>query len=107
MINFGSIYLVAKDFDKSLEFYKLLFEKDVAAKNMERFAIFDVDGFCLAIMNGYFDVQNPDKVITKGKYCGDYDDYMKIVRADNTGKIVINLNTDDLKKEYHRSQNLG
>lgn len=96
MINFGSIYLVVKDFQKSLEFYKSLFEKDVTAQNMERFAIFNVNGLCLSLMNGYFDAQNPDKVVTKGKYYSEYDDYMKIAKADNTGKVVINLNTDDL-----------
>lgn len=107
MINFGSIYLVVKDFQKSLEFYKSLFEKDVTAQNMERFAIFNVNGLCLSLMNGYFDAQNPDKVVTKGKYYSEYDDYMKIAKADNTGKVVINLNTDDLQKEYNRLKKLG
>ncbi len=66
MITNGSIYLISKDFDKSVHFYKLLLERAVTAQNMNRFAIFNIDGLCLSIMNGYFDSENPDKVTTKG-----------------------------------------
>lgn len=45
MINYGSIYLIAKDFDKSLEFYKNFLEKEVCAQNQNRFAIFDIGSF--------------------------------------------------------------
>lgn len=34
MITYGSIYLISKDFDKSVQFYKLLLERDVTAQNM-------------------------------------------------------------------------
>ena len=54
MITKGSIYLIAKDFDKSVHFYKLLLEREVTAQNMNRFAIFNIDGLYLSIMNGYF-----------------------------------------------------
>ena len=67
MISQGSIYLIVKDFDKSIQFYKSLLERDVAAQNMNRFAVFNVDGLCLSIMNGFFDSEHPDKVTTKGK----------------------------------------
>ena len=56
MISQGSIYLIVRDFDKSVQFYKLLFERDVLAQNMNRFAVFNIDGLCLSIMNGYFEV---------------------------------------------------
>lgn len=42
MITYGSIYLISKDFDKSVQFYKLLLERDVTAQNMNRFAVFSV-----------------------------------------------------------------
>ena len=102
MISSGSIYTIAKDFDKSVQPYKLLLEQDVTAQNMDRFAIFDIENLCLSIMNGYFDVDNPDKVTTKGKWYEEYDDCVKIAEMKNTGKVVINLSTNDLKKEYDR-----
>lgn len=107
MITKGSIYLIAKDFDKSVHFYKLLLEREVTAQNMNRFAIFNIDGLYLSIMNGYFDSENPDKVITKGKLYEEYDDCVRIAKMQNTGKAVINLCTDDLKKEYDRMCALG
>lgn len=107
MINYGSVYIIAKDFDKSIEFYKLLFEKDVTSQNKNRFAIFKINGLCLSIMNGYFDVENPDQVITKGKYYAVYDDCVSIAEAENPGKVVINLSTDNLRKEYQRIIDLG
>lgn len=107
MINYGSVYLVVKDFDGALDFYKKLFQKDVTDQNMTRFAIFNIDGLCLAIYNGLFDINNPDKVATKGQYCEQYDDMTKILDKENCGKIVINLNTDDLRQEYRRISELG
>ena len=79
MINTGSIYLIVEDFEKSVEFYKLLLEKDVLGQNMNRFAIFGIDKLCLCIMNGCFDKENPDKVVTKGKY---YQEYGRLKKLD-------------------------
>ena len=58
-------------------------------------------------MNGYFDSEHPDKVTTKGKAYKEYDDYVSIAEMQNTGKVVINLSTNDLKKEYDRICALG
>lgn len=102
MINYGSIYLIVKDFDKSLDFYKKLLEKDVCAQNQNRFAIFDIGGFSLAIMNSLYDIQNPDKVITKGLRYDEYDNYLDIALKNNPGKIVINLSSNDLKKDHDK-----
>ena len=107
MINFGSIYLISKDFESSVKFYKELLEKDVVAQNMNRFAIFDVNGFSLSIMNGYFDIENPEKVETKGERYDEYDNYVAIADGVNNGKVVINLGTENLQKEYDRIVNLG
>lgn len=107
MISQGSIYLIVRDFDKSVQFYKLLFERDVIAQNMNRFAVFNIDGLCLSIMNGYFDSKHPDKVTTKGKVYEEYDDCVKIAEMENSGKVVINLFTDNLKSEYNRICALG
>lgn len=107
MISQGSIYLIVRDFEESVQFYKLLLERDVTEQNMNRFAIFNINGLCLSIMNGYFDSEHPDKVTTKGKAYKEYDDYVSIAEMQNTGKVVINLSTNDLKKEYDRICALG
>ena len=106
MIKTGSIYLVVKDFDKSLDFYKQLLEKDVSAQNKTRFAIFNLNGLCFCLMNGYFDAENPEQVITQGKYYEVYDDMVAIAEKENSGKVVINLGTDDLRAEYERIRKL-
>lgn len=106
MITYGSIYIITKDFEKSVTFYKTLFEKDVDAQNKTRFAIFNLDGLTLSIMNGKFDMEHPDEVITQGEYSALYDDMIPIMQAPNCGKVVINLNTNDLKAEYERIQTL-
>ena len=107
MIKTGSIYLVVKDFEKSLEFYKQLLEKDVSAQNKTRFAIFNVNGLCLCLMNGYFDAKNPEQVTTAGKYYEEYDNMVAIAEQENPGKVVINLGTDDLKAEHERISGFG
>lgn len=107
MISYGSIYLIVRDFELSMKFYCSLLERDVAAQNMNRFAVFHVDGLCLSIMNGYFDAEHPDQVSTKGKAYQEYDDLVGIAEAQNAGKVVINLSTNDLKKEHNRIRNLG
>ncbi|MCI9386257.1 MAG: VOC family protein [Lachnospiraceae bacterium] len=106
MIMYGSIYLIAKDFEKSISFYKALFEKDVHAQNKTRFAVFDTNGLWLAIMNGRFDVEHPDEVLKKGERCALYDNMEPIMGTANCGKVVINLNTEDLQAEYERIKSL-
>lgn len=107
MIKDGSIYLVVKDFQNSLEFYKQLLERDVTAQNKTRFAIFNVSGLRLCLMNGYFDVENTEQVVTTGKYYDEYDNMVVIAEKENPGKVVINLGTDDLKAEYERIFGMG
>lgn len=106
MIEYGSIYLVVRDFEKSVEFYKKLFETDVSAQNKTRFAIFNAGGLNLCILNGYFDRDNPDKVVEAGKYNPLYDNYAAVADSWNSRKVVINLGTSDLRKEYERVKSL-
>lgn len=74
-MHLGSIYLIAQNFHESIKFYEKLLEMPVSKKNMDRFAMFNFEGQCIAIMNGYFDKENPDKVIIKGKF----DEYFEII----------------------------
>lgn len=102
MYTYGSIYLIAEDFDQSISFYRALFERDVLNQNKNRFAVFDINGLTLSIMNGKFDREHSDEVETKGEYCALYDDHTSIVKMQNCGKVVINLSVDDLQAEYER-----
>lgn len=106
MITYGSIYLIVKDFDQSVDFYKKLLQADVVNQNKKRFAIFQIDGLHLSIMSGSFDVEHSDQVVREGKYYKEYDDMITIMNASNPGKVVINLCTDDLRKEHQRISDL-
>lgn len=50
-MHLGSIYLIVRDFDKSIDFYEKLLQIPVTAKNMNRFAMFDFEGKCIAIFS--------------------------------------------------------
>lgn len=102
MITFGNIYLITKDFEAAMNFYRKLFERDVVRQNKLRYAVFQIDGLGLAILNGTYDEQHPGEVAKQEKYCGLYDDMGRILDNENCGKTVINICTDNLKKEYER-----
>lgn len=40
MIIFGTVYIITKNFEGPLEFYKKLLKRDVTARNKTRFACF-------------------------------------------------------------------
>ena len=105
-MRYGSIYLIVKDFDKSISFYEKVLDMKVSVLNGKRFAIFNNKGLNLCIMNGYYDNENPNQVVTKGKYWEIYDDLSKIVDSQNSRKVFINLGVDDLNKEYNRIKKL-
>lgn len=62
MITYGNIYIITKNFEAELDFYKKLFERDTACQNKTRYAVFQMDGLGLSIMNGEFDEKHPDEV---------------------------------------------
>ncbi|HEY8421983.1 MAG TPA: VOC family protein [Thermoclostridium sp.] len=105
-MHLGSIYLIVNGFYKSIEFYENLLQIPVTRINKDRFAMFDYEGKCLAIMNGHFDSQNPDLVIRKGEYSEHFDDLKAIALAPNTRKFVLNFWTEDLRKEHERIKGL-
>lgn len=106
-MRYGSIYLVVRDFDKSVSFYEKVFDMKVRAINGKRFAMFDNQGLNLCLMNGYYDIQNKEQVTTKGEYWPIYDDIDKIADSENPRKVFINLGVEDLKAEYQRIKQLG
>lgn len=106
-MHLGSIYLVVKEFKKSLEFYEKLLEMPVSKMNMDRFAMFNFEGNCIALMNGLFDVNHPDKVVRKGEFNEYFDDLQQIVKLPNSRKSVLNFWDEDLKREYIRIKELN
>lgn len=106
-MHLGSIYLIVKDFNKSIQFYEKLLEMSVSAQNMERFAQFEFDGKNISIMNGYFDTTNPNLTVHKGEYVEEFDNLVAIAEAQNTHKFVLNFWTENLEKERERIENLN
>lgn len=54
-MHLGSIYLIVNDFNKSVMFYEKLLQIPTTTRNMDRFAMFEFDGKCTALMNAHFD----------------------------------------------------
>lgn len=105
-MHLGSIYLIVSDFEKSIKFYEKLLQIPVTKRNMDRFAMFKFDGYCLSLNNAYFDVNHPDKVIHKGEQSKLFDDLVNIAQSPNTHKFVLNFWDEDLRKEYNRVKEL-
>lgn len=103
----GSVYFVVRDFEKSLDFYEKVLDMKVSATNGNRFAMFNNDGLNICLMNGYYDVRNPERVIKRGRYFPEYDDQHLIAAAENTRKVFLNLGVPDLRAEYARIERLG
>ncbi len=106
-MHLDSIYLVVSNFEKSIRFYEKVLQIPVTARNTDRFAIFNFEGHCIALMNGFFDADNPDKVERKGDYSDYFDDMVAMALAPNTHKFVLNFWDEDLRAEYERIKNLG
>lgn len=106
-MHLGSVYLIVKDFNKSIQFYEKLLAMSVSAQNMQRFAQFEFDGKNISIMNGYFDITNPDLTVHKGEYVEEFDNLVAIAESKNTHKFVLNFWTDDLENERVRIDKLN
>lgn len=106
-MRYGSVYLVVKDFHKSLDFYEKLLDMKVSATNGERFAVFNNDGLSICLLNGYYDSEHSEQVETKGEVYSIYDDTTAIANSENNRKVFINLAVSDLQKEYDRIAGLG
>ena len=106
-MRYGSVYLIVKDFDKSVSFYENVLDMKVSSVNGKRFAMFNHKGFILCLMNGYYDSENPGQAETRGGYWEIYDNQSKIADSLNTRKVFINLGVENLKAEYNRIRALG
>lgn len=106
-MHLGSIYLIVKDFSKSIDFYEKILDMKVTAKNMERFAQFEFEDHNISIMNAYFDSQDPSLTEHKGEYIEKFDNEPAIAESENTHKFVLNFWVEDLEKERERIVNLN
>ena len=64
-MRYGMIYLVVKDFQRSLDFYEKVLDMKVSETNGERFAVFNNDGLNICLLNGYYDAKHPEQVKIK------------------------------------------
>lgn len=82
-LHLGSVYLIVRDFERSVAFYEKLLSMTVSTRNCgNKFAEFFFDNKCLALMN--------ESNLKGHRYPdGDY-------------KFVLNFWVEDLNREYHR-----
>ena len=106
-MRYGMIYLVVKDFQRSLVFYEKVLDMKVSETNGERFAVFNNDGLNICLLNGYYDAKHPEQVKIKGESFPIYDDTVSIANSENSRKAFINMVVPDLQKEYDRIISLG
>lgn len=87
-IHLGSVYLITRDFEKSISFYEKLLSMEVSTKNCgNKFAEFYIDNKCIALMN--------EDSLPGHHY------------VDGDNKFVLNFWVEDLQKEYDRLIQLG
>ena len=87
-MHLGCIYLIARDFERSITFYEKLLSMTVSTRNCgNKFAQFFFDNKCLALMN---ENNLPGHHYEEGDH-----------------KFVLNFWVEDLRKEYNRLKDLN
>ncbi len=87
-MHLGSVYLIVRDFEKSIDFYEKFLSMKVSTRNCgNKFAEFFFDEKCLALMN--------EENIPGHHY------------EDGDHKFVLNFWVDDLQREYDRLKELN
>lgn len=105
-MHLGSIYIYVKNYEKAKEFYSKLLGIPVTHENKGRFAMFEFEGNCLALMNSRFDLENPELIVEKGEKDAFFDDAISIAENSNASKVVFNFWTENLNEEYERIKKL-
>lgn len=107
-IKLSCVYIVAKDFEKSIDFYTKLFQKPVDKKYKQRWAQIKVSqDLTFGILNQEFDKE----FIQKGEdiskhYDQNYIDNLE-TKYETGNRVVLNLGTGDIEKEYKRVKELN
>lgn len=108
MIHLGSIYLIVKDINKSVEFYEKLLEMKPSARAYDRWAQFNFEGKCIALYNNEFDgkkIEENDNL--ERHYNKEYLEYYQQRNINYGNNFVLNFWIEDLNKEYERVKNLN
>ena len=108
MLHLGSIYLIVKSIDKSIEFYEKLLKMKVTAKNYDRWAQFNFDDKCIALYSDEYDIRaikcNEN---LEQHYNEQYLNYFKQRNISYGNNFVLNFWIEDLNKEYERLEALN
>jgi len=101
------VYIVTRDFDRSISFYTKLLEKPLCKKYEDRWGQIKLsEGIVLGILNENYD----RKLIHSGKDVSKHYDknFIENFESDykSGNRLILNLGTEDLDKEYSRLRNL-
>lgn len=108
MLNLGSTYLIVKDFEKSIAFYEALLGMKVSVKRYERWAQFNFNGNCIALLNPNYDKDLIENGINLEEHFSlEYLEYFKNKQTEYGNNIVLNFYIDNLNKEYERIKRLN
>jgi lactoylglutathione lyase len=106
-LKFSCVYIVAKDFEKSIDFYTKLFQKPIDKKYRHRWAQIKVsEDLTFGILNQEFDkefIQNGENIFKH--YDQNYIDNLD-TKYETGNRVVLNLGADDIEKEYQRIKGL-
>lgn len=108
MLTLGSTYLIVRDIDKSIEFYERLLEMKVTIKRFNRWAQFNFNGQCIALLNPDYDkelIEQGDD-IDKHFSC-EYIEYLTNKQIQFGNNMVLNFYIDNLDTEYERIKKLN
>jgi catechol 2,3-dioxygenase-like lactoylglutathione lyase family enzyme len=108
MLSLGSTYLIVKDMQKSIKFYEALLEMKVSAQRYNRWAQFNFDGNCIALLNVKYD----EELIKHGDnlelhYSSEYLKYIKNRQIQYGNNFVLNFYIENLNMEYERIKKLN
>lgn len=107
MLTLGSTYLVVKDIDKSIEFYEQLLEMKVSVKRFNRWAQFNFNGQCIALLNPKYDKERIEKGDNiEEHYSSEYIEYLINKQIHYGNNMVLNFYIDNLDIEYERIKEL-
>ncbi|MFW6298620.1 MAG: VOC family protein [Bacillota bacterium] len=108
LLKFGSTYLYVKDMERSIDFYEQLFERKVSSKNFNRWAQFNLEHSCLALMNHAYDTKRMKEEKTlEGIYSKEYLEAYRNLELSYGNNFVLNYYTDNLNAEYARIKRLN
>ena len=102
----GTTYICVEDMEKSLNFYKLLLQKEPLYCNDDRWIAFDC-GNQLALYNKKYDeklIKESNEIHFNQAYI---DDFFKEDEYKKNNIVIFNFEVEDLKSEYQRINQLG